>query len=159
MRPRWACWTGPTWFISSAFRSILGGEARDRQPGSRTGAYAAALGHAILAWQPPDQARAVLQSSERVPLSDCTLTDLTLLQDRLAEVRSRGFAISDGENAFGLRTVAAPVFWPDGTVRAAISLTVRTSRQALDAFVAVSVPPLLDATRNLSSAVRLSVAA
>ncbi|MGI4797248.1 MAG: IclR family transcriptional regulator [Janthinobacterium lividum] len=136
----------------------LGRQAPDRRTGSRTGAYAAALGHAILAWQPPDQARQIMQSGERIPLSGATLTDLDQLCARLNEVRGRGYAISDGENAFGLRTVAAPIFWPDGTVRAAVSLTVQTARQELDAFVAAAVPPLLQATRTLSGAVRLSAA-
>lgn len=150
---------GPDVVYLERIQADLGRQAPDRRTGSRTGAYAAALGHAILAWQPPDQARQIMQSGERIPLSGATLTDLDQLCARLAEVRSRGYAISDGENAFGLRTVAAPIFWPDGTVRAGISLTVRAARQELDAFVAASVPPLLQATRTLSGAVRLSAAA
>jgi IclR family transcriptional regulator, pca regulon regulatory protein len=133
----------------------FGRHGPDRRVGSRTGAYAAALGHAILAWQPPEAARQILLSGERIALSDRTLTDLDRLCDRLVEVRARGYAVSDGENAYGLRTVAAPVFWPDGTVRAAISVTIRTERQALDAFVASAVPPLLNAAASLTGAVRM----
>ena len=134
----------------------LGRQGPDRPVGSRTGAYAAALGHAILAWQPPEQARHILQSGDRVPLSDRTLTDLDRLCERLQQVRGQGYAVSDGENAFGLRTVAAPILWSDGTARAAISLTVRTARQPLDAFVAEAVPPLLQASRALTEAVRMT---
>ena len=137
----------------------LGRQAPHRRAGSRTGAYAAALGHAILAWRPPAQARQVLQASERVPLSDRTVTDLERLCARLEEVRARGYAISDGENAFGLRTVAAPVLWPDGTARAAISLTVRAARQELEPFVAHAVAPLLHAAKALTGAVGLGEAA
>lgn len=136
----------------------LGRHGPDRRVGSRTGAYAAALGHAILAWQPPEQARHILQSADRVPLSDRTLTDLDRLCARLEEVRARGYAVSDGENAYGLRTVAAPVFWPDGTARAAVSLTVRTAREPLETFVAGAVPPLLEASRALTGAVRMTAA-
>ena len=150
---------GPDVIYVERIQADLGRHAPDRRAGSRTGAYAAALGHAILAWRSPADARQILQSGERIPFSDATLTDLDQLCARLEEVRSRGYAISDGENAFGLRTVAAPIFWPDGTVRAAISLTVRTARQDLDAFVTDAVPPLLRATRLLSGAVRLSAAA
>ena len=150
---------GPDVVYLERIQTDLGRQAPDRRTGSRTGAYAAALGHAILAWRSPDEARQILQSGERVPMSDATLTDLDQLCGRLVEVRTRGYAISDGENAFGLRTVAAPIFWPDGTVRAAVSLTVRTARQELDAFVAQAVPPLLQATRALTGAVRLSDAA
>ncbi len=47
----------------------MGRQGPDRPIGSRTGAYAAALGHAILAWQPPEQARRILQSGRSRPRS------------------------------------------------------------------------------------------
>ena len=137
----------------------LGRQGPDRAAGSRTGAYAAALGHAILAYMPPDQARAILQSAERIPLSDRTLTDLDQLCARLQQVRHQGYAVSDGENAYGLRTLAAPVLWPDGSARAAISLTVKTSRQDMDAFITDALLPLRDAVQALGSAVRMTAAA
>ena len=130
-----------------------------RRPGSRTGAYASALGHAILAWMPEDEARAVLASSERVKLSDRTLTDLPALCDRLAEVRARGYAIADGENAYGLRTIAAPVLQPGGSARAGVSLTVRSERMALDAFVDLAIPSLLRISGALTDALRMTDAA
>jgi IclR family pca regulon transcriptional regulator len=80
----------------------------DRRPGRRIRAYGAALGHVLLAWLPVGEQVAVLESAERVKLSERTLTDLDALLARLREVRARGFAVSDGENAYGLRTVAAP---------------------------------------------------
>ena len=40
----------------------MGRHDLDRRVGSRTGAYATALGHAILAWEPPAHARALLAS-------------------------------------------------------------------------------------------------
>lgn len=136
----------------------MGPRTPDRRVGSRTGAYAAALGHAILAWQPPDVAHSVLASAERVPLSERTLTDLDTLLDRLREVRTQGYAVSDGENAYGLRTVAAPVFAPDGAPLAGVSLTIRSERMPLDAFVAEAVPPLLKVTDALTAAARLTSA-
>jgi IclR family transcriptional regulator, pca regulon regulatory protein len=137
----------------------LGRHGLDRRVGSRTGAYAAALGHAILAWEPPDHARNVLASAERVRLSDRTLIDLDALCARLETVRSQGYAVSDGENAYGLQTVAMPVLGADGRARAAISLTTQRVAGTLDAFVARSLPPLSRAVDSLSQAVRLSAAA
>jgi len=49
-----------------------------------------------------------------VKLSERTLIDLDELLDRLTQVRALGYATSDGENAYGLRTVAAPVLDTDG---------------------------------------------
>lgn len=130
----------------------LGRQLPDRPAGSRTGAYAAALGHAILAWTPAAEVQDILQSRALVALSPRTLTDIPRLTARLEEVRAQGFAVADGENAYGVRSVAAPIFWPDGTVRAAVSLTARSELMALDDFVARAVPPLLVATRRLSGA-------
>lgn len=137
----------------------MGRHDLDRRVGSRTGAYSAALGHAILAWQPPETARAILGSAERVRLSDRTLVDLDALHDRLNQVREAGHAVSDGENAYGLRTVATPILRPDGTACAAISLTARREGETLEAFVARALPPLRAAAQELSRAVRLTASA
>jgi IclR family pca regulon transcriptional regulator len=137
----------------------MGRHDLDRRVGSRTGAYATALGHAILAWQPPDFSRAVLASGERVRLSDRTLTDLDSLCDRLVEVRQRGYAVSDGENAYGLLTVAMPILATDGRAAAAVSLTVRRETAALDAFIAGALPPLTRAVQSLSRAMTILVTA
>jgi IclR family pca regulon transcriptional regulator len=129
----------------------------DRRIGSRTGAYASALGHAVLAWHDPAGARQILESGERVRLSERTLVDLDALMERLASVRERGYAISDGENAYGLRTVAAPVLDADGQAIAGVSLSVRSERIELDAFVADAVPLLLRTTEALTRAASLTV--
>lgn len=137
----------------------MGRHDLDRRVGSRTGAYATALGHAILAWELPDHARALLASGERLRLSDRTLTDLDLLCDRLAEVRQRGYAVSDGENAYGLLTIAMPVLAANGRATAGVSLTVRRETATLDAFIARALPPLTRVVESLSRAVTLSPAA
>lgn len=131
----------------------------DRRIGSRTGAYAAALGHAILAWLPPEEQRARLESTERVKLSEHTLVDLDPLLDRLAAVRQRGYAWSDGENAYGLRTVAAPVLDESGHPLAGVSLTIRAERMALDDFLAEGAPAVMRIGEDLTRAVRLSFGA
>ena len=63
----------------------------DRTVGSRTGAAAT-----------------LLASGERVRLATRTLVDFDVLLDRLAVMRARGHAISDGKSAYGLRLIAAP---------------------------------------------------
>jgi IclR family transcriptional regulator, pca regulon regulatory protein len=129
----------------------------DRRPGSRTGAYAAALGHAILAHLPRGEQIAHLDSIERIKVSERTVTDLDGLLKRLELVRRQGFAVSDGENAYGLRTVAAPIFDTDTRPLAAVSLTVQSSRMELDDFVAAAVPTVRRLASELSEGVRLSL--
>ena len=131
----------------------------DRRVGSRTGAYASALGHAMLAWHDPEKARQILASTERVRLSDRTLVDLDDLMERLATVRQRGYAVSDGENAYGLRTIAAPILDADGHPIAGISLSVRSERIELDAFIEEALLRLLRTTQALTRAAQLTAPA
>lgn len=130
-----------------------------RRPGTRVGAYATALGHAILAFLPRHRQVEHLEGVERVMLSERTVTDLPALLERLEAVRAKGFAVSDGENAFGLRTVAAPVLGTNGLPLAGVSLTIQASRQPIDAFVQDSLPHLRRLADELTEGVRLSLGA
>lgn len=128
----------------------------NRQAGSRTGAYAAALGHAILAWLPVSHARAILESTDRPRLSERTLVDIAALEDRLATVRAAGYAVSDGENTYGLCTIAAPILNRAGLPVAGISMTVSSQRMEMDVFQAAAVEPLLQTVATLTQAVYLT---
>ena len=131
----------------------------DRRPGSRTGAYGAALGHAILAFLPREEQVRQLESIERVKLSERTLTELPALLRRLEEVRRRGYAISDGENAYGLRTVAAPILDAGGQPLAGLSLTVHASRADARTFVETALPEVKRLAGELTDSVRYSLGA
>ncbi len=131
----------------------------DRRVGSRTGAYAAALGHAILAEMPIEKQREIILASNRVRLSEQTLVDPEALLRRFAEVRARGYAVSDGENAYGLRTVAAAVLDTDGTPAAGVSLTVHADRMGIAAFTERAAPAVVRVARELTRAIELSFGA
>ena len=130
-----------------------------RRAGTRIGAYATALGQAILAWLPREEQVAHLESVERVKLSERTLTDLDALLARLAEVRARGYAVSDGENAYGLVTAAAPVFDLRGAPCAGVSLTVGGGRLSVAEFIAAAAPQAQRLAAELGEGVRLSLGA
>lgn len=134
----------------------LGRHRVDRRSGSRTGIYAAALGQAILAFETVATQRETFERTDLVKLSERTVTDIDALLARLAEIRERGWALSDGENAYGLRTVAAPIFDPQGRAVAAVSATVRSERFDLDGFVAVALPRVRAVAAELSEALGLS---
>ncbi len=94
----------------------------------------------------------MLATGDRGRLSERTLADMDALMDRLATVRTRGYATADGENAYDLRIIAAPVVNAAGHVRAGVSLTIRSQRQELDAYVAATLPLLSRATADLTAA-------
>jgi IclR family pca regulon transcriptional regulator len=130
-----------------------------RRAGSRIGAYATALGQAIMAWLPRQEQVAHLESVERVKLSEHTLTDLDALLARLAEVRARGYALSNGENAYGLVTVATPVLDLGGAPCAGVSLTVVGARVSVAEFTAAAVPQAQRLAAELAEGMRLSLGA
>ncbi|MBP0444471.1 helix-turn-helix domain-containing protein [Roseomonas sp. SSH11] len=130
-----------------------------RRPGTRVGAYATALGHAILAHFPRHRQIEHLEAVERVMLSERTVTDLDALLARLEAVRAQGYAVSDGENAYGLRTIAAPVLGTDGLPLAGVSLTIQAARQPIGAFVETALPHLRRLAEELTEGVRLSLGA
>lgn len=118
----------------------------DRRPGTRIPAYSAALGHVMLAQLARDEQIARLESRPRVKLSERTLTDLDALLARLDLVKKKGHAVSDGENAYGLRTLATPIFDAQGLVIGGLSVTVDAMRMDMAAFRDQALPRLMQVT-------------
>ncbi|WFU69461.1 IclR family transcriptional regulator [Bradyrhizobium sp. CB2312] len=118
----------------------------DRRPGTRIPAYSAALGHVMLAHLARDEQIARLESRPRLKLSERTLTDLDALLARLDQVKKKGHAVSDGENAYGLRTLATPIFDAQGLVIGGLSVTVDAMRMDMAAFRDQALPRLMQAT-------------
>ena len=114
----------------------------DRRPGTRIPAYSAALGHVMLAHLARDEQIARLDARPRVKLSERTLTDLDALLARLDQVKKKGHAVSDGENAYGLRTLATPIFDAQGLVIGGLSVTVDAMRMDMAAFRDQALPRL-----------------
>ena len=92
-------------------------------------------------------------------LSERTLTDLDALLGRLAEVRARGYAVSDGENAYGLVTVAAPVLDPRNAPSAGASLTVGGGRMSGAEFAVLAAPHARRLAAELGEGMRRSLGA
>jgi DNA-binding IclR family transcriptional regulator len=83
--------------------------------------HACALGHAIVAYLPADQAARVL-AAEREPLTGRTKTGRTALVQALARVRRCGFAVEDSEATVGDAGIAAPIVSGPDIVAGAIGL-------------------------------------
>lgn len=128
----------------------------DRRPGSRIKAYAAALGHVMLAYLPREEQIERLNASQRTKLSERTLVGLDELLERLELVKSQGYAVSDGENAFGLRTVAAPVLDDSGMPVGGVSLTIKSERMGIEDFVEQATPAVMKVAEEMSQAVTFS---
>lgn len=89
--------------------------------GRRFPLHAGSSGTCVLAFLPAEQQAAVLTGPlER--LTAATVTELRLLQRELQQIRSSGFAMSDGQRQEGAGSIAAPVFGLDGHVEGSISV-------------------------------------
>jgi IclR family pca regulon transcriptional regulator len=69
----------------------------------------------------------------------------------LSEVRTRGWALADEELAPGIRSIAAPVRDGDGSVRAAMNVTVHAAETSVATLVDQYLPLLLRAAADVSA--------
>ncbi|RWX81802.1 IclR family transcriptional regulator [Neorhizobium lilium] len=90
--------------------------------GSRLPAYCASMGRVLLAAMPADQARTLLDETQRTAFTPHTKTDLNVLMEELAEVRKQGFAVIDQELELGLCSIAVPLEDSRGRVVAALNI-------------------------------------
>ncbi|WP_460627742.1 IclR family transcriptional regulator [Intrasporangium mesophilum] len=114
--------------VDVVYVEILG--ANLASVGSRTGgrfpAHATGVGKALLAYSPAAVVRTRIEAG--LPrLTARTITTPGALQRELRDIRSKGFAQDREESHVGISCVAAPVFGSDAKVRAALSVTGRTT--------------------------------
>jgi IclR family pca regulon transcriptional regulator len=101
--------------------------------GARLPAYCTSLGKVLLAYLPADAQADVLARSDLARRGPNTLVSRTALAHELKRVRRNGFAINNEELAYGLRSIAAPIFAHDGAALAGINLAVhRTMISVVD---------------------------
>jgi DNA-binding IclR family transcriptional regulator len=93
------------------------------EPGMRLPAHATALGKALIAYLPDSQREKCLYSplEQMTPL---TLTQASLFETQLEEIRDRGYATEEQEAVMGFCCVAAPVFDGNGEAVAAVSASI-----------------------------------
>lgn len=95
--------------------------------GRKVPLHCSAVGKALVAFRPDEEAGRLLSGYAFAPRTTRTITDERQFLVELAEVRRRGYAIDNQENEPGVRCVAAPVFDHAGRVAAAISMSTMVS--------------------------------
>ncbi|MGW5876688.1 IclR family transcriptional regulator [Nocardiopsis terrae] len=89
---------------------------------------AGAAAEALLAWADPREVTAILEREPLERFTSRTLTDPDTLRVRLARIRKRGIAVSQGELDEHVLGVAAPIWDASGAVCAAISIAALATR-------------------------------
>jgi DNA-binding IclR family transcriptional regulator len=97
--------------------------------GSRAPAHCTSVGKVLLAHQPQEVVRQVIDGGLK-RYTENTITSPDALAEELAAIRARGYAIDDEEIEVGLRCVAAPIRDHTGQVTAAISVAAPVQRMS-----------------------------
>lgn len=119
--------------------------------GLRIPPHASSLGKAILAFLPDGTRRAVLRQATLIPCTPATIVTAERLEEELAEVRQRGYAIDREEFAPAVVCIGAPVFNAEDRVVAAVSITATTQRVSADDLAARCSGLLLETCATISA--------
>ena len=103
--------------------------------GSRLPAYCTSMGKVLLANLEPARQAELLDRIDFLDRGPNTITSRAALVEELERVRTRGVAVNNEELAYGLRSIAVPVWGQSGEVVAAINLAVHRSAASIDDLV------------------------
>jgi IclR family transcriptional regulator, pca regulon regulatory protein len=119
--------------------------------GTRFPAVRTSQGKVLLAALSPDGLEKALAPPSRAGLPAAPPPDPEQLREELVKVRARGWALADEELAPGIRSVAVPVRDGDGTVCAAMNVTVHAAETSTERLVQEHLPRLLRTAGNVSA--------
>jgi IclR family transcriptional regulator, pca regulon regulatory protein len=119
--------------------------------GSRLPAYCTSMGKVLLAYLPAAEQAALIDGIDFVDRGPNTITTRGALAAELERVRNSGVAVNNEELAYGLRSIAVPVWGQAGEVVAAINLAVHRSAGSIDDLVDRLSPMLHRAAAEISA--------
>jgi IclR family pca regulon transcriptional regulator len=128
--------------------------AVDLHIGSRLPAYCTSMGRVLLAFLPPEQLELYLNRAELIPHTTRTITSVEKLRLTLRNVRRLGYALVDQELEVGLRSLAVPVYAPNGRVVATVNLSGNAPRMPVFDMQTHFLAPLRNAAAELGAHLR-----
>jgi IclR family pca regulon transcriptional regulator len=112
------------------------------------------MGRVLLAYLPPEQLEAYLARAVLTPHTTRTIVSADKLRIALRTVRRLSYALVDQELEVGLRSLAVPVFGPNGRVVATLNLSGNAPRMPVLEMQANYLTPLRNAAAELSAYLR-----
>jgi IclR family pca regulon transcriptional regulator len=128
--------------------------AVDLHIGSRLPAYCTSMGRVLLAYLPPEQLETYLARAVLTPHTTRTITTVDKLRLALRNVRRLGYALVDQELEVGLRSLAVPVYAPNGRVVATVNLSGNAPRMPVFDMQTNYLTPLRNAASELGAHLR-----
>ena len=121
--------------------------------GRRAGVHCTAVGKAMLAHLPEDDALQIVRRSGLARHTEHTIVTVDAFMAELRRVAEAGYAIDEGEQEVGVRCVAVAL--PGKPVRAAVSVSGPSTRMT-DALIVSAVPQLRSVAQSLSEELQLA---
>jgi IclR family pca regulon transcriptional regulator len=115
-------------------------------------AVATSMGKVLLADLDPEALEETLATSSRSGIIPRVVPTRAELDDELAAVRERGWALADELLSFGIRSIAAPVHDRTGRVAAAVNVTVHAAETSIEQLIGGYLPYLLEAASEVTDA-------
>jgi IclR family pca regulon transcriptional regulator len=122
----------------------------DLHIGSRLPAFCTSMGRVLLAYLPQDQLEQYLQRATFTQYTPRTMVSPDKLRLALRNVRRNGYALCDQELEIGLRSLAVPVYAPNGRVVATVNLSGNAPRMPMLDMQTRFLPHLRAAAGELS---------
>lgn len=120
--------------------------------GSRLPSYCTSMGKVLLAHLEDEELDRTLASIRFDSYTHRTIADAAALKATLPGIREQGYAVSDRELERTLRSIAAPVYGPNGEAVAAINVSTFALRVADEELQRMFIPRLLETAHTISNA-------
>lgn len=124
--------------------------------GSTAPMHGTALGKAMAAFRPEDEISQRIRTEGLKALTDATITDEETFLQELCEIRSRGYAVDNGEFEASVRCVAAPIRDRTGSVIAAVSISGPDSRMPVPLIGSSLAMQVVETAQRISHALGYS---
>jgi IclR family transcriptional regulator, pca regulon regulatory protein len=126
----------------------------DLGAGARMPAHCTAMGKVLLADLPDRERERVIGELELTRCGPKSISSKRALRAELQRVREEGLALGDEELAPGVRTIAAPVYGPNGEVIAAVGVPVPADAYSVEELRDSLGPVVLATAERISAALR-----
>ncbi len=127
--------------------------------GTRFPAAETSLGKVIMSGMDSNELDEILAEPSRSGVTPRVVVDRSELDAALAHIRAKGWALTDGQLAAGIRSIAAPLRNREGRIVAALNVTVNSAETSVETLTEKYLPWLLQAASDISAdwAIYLSI--
>lgn len=120
--------------------------------GTRLPAHVTSMGRIIMAMN--DVEDEVLDTFDYQQYTINTIVNKHDLKEELLKIKEQGWALIDQELEAGVRSISAPIFSKDGSVKFAMNIGCQSSRVSRDKLINDFLPHLLEVTSEITNALK-----